>query len=243
MVLIGVKVVLWDNIVAPRLQGGDASSVAFAAHLGGYVFGFVGALVMLAFGAITRDHFDILALLDRWNRRRAFKAAMSDPRARRRAEFGSVAADPEGSAEEPAVSEATLDRISDLRGRIAECVRKGELSRAADLYEELVTVDPNQCLPDRQQLILAREFYGSQRAPQAASAFERYLSRYPRGSEIDEIRLLLGIIYARDLQQYGTAEKHLALSLKTLRQEDRRELCQQWLDSAREALGRPATDA
>ena len=44
---------------------------------------------------------------------------------------------------------------------------------------------------------------------QAAAAFERFVSCYPRSSEHADIRLLLGIIYARDLRRYEEADKLL----------------------------------
>jgi hypothetical protein len=52
------------------------------------------------------------------------------------------------------------------------------------------------------------------------------------------VRLLLGIIYARDLRFYEAAEKHLAESLDTLTDAKRREQCETWLAVVREALGR-----
>jgi hypothetical protein len=53
------------------------------------------------------------------------------------------------------------------------------------------------------------------------------------------VRLLLGIIYARDLQQYEVAEGHLLKCLGRLSDEKRRQQCVHWLNVCAEALGHP----
>ena len=53
-------------------------------------------------------------------------------------------------------------------------------------------------------------------------------------------RLLVGIIYARDLEQYEAAEGHLKLALDSLIDDGRKKQCQQWLDRVT-ALLRPAS--
>ncbi|MEE9295453.1 MAG: rhomboid family intramembrane serine protease [Phycisphaerae bacterium] len=241
LLLIGVKVILWDNIISPSLGGGG--NVAFSAHLGGYLFGLVGAGVMLLVRAIPRDQFDMLALLDRWNRRRAFRAVMADPAAQRQAKFGTMARAAPPTPEAQQAEEQRMDRITELRSRIGECLQRGDGDAASTLYEELMAIDSSQCLPAREQVVVARHFYSTGRSPQAAGAFERYLNWYRSGFEADEIRLLVGIIYARDLQQYAAAEKHLAESLERLTTGSRRDQCREWLEFARNALGKPVTDA
>lgn len=241
MVLIGIKIILWDNIIAPGIHGGG--NVAIEAHLGGYLFGFLAAMAMLLIRAVPRDHFDMLSLLDRWNRRRVFRTAMADPQMRRAAQYGTVAKQAAQSEQERQAEEDRLDRITDLRSRIADCVERNDLGAASTLYEELSVIDSGQCLAADHQLVIAREFYATHRSPQAANAFERYLACYRLGFETTEIRMLLGIIYARDLQQYADAEKHLSRCLEKFNEGERRRQCLEWLDIVRQALGKPATDA
>ena len=52
------------------------------------------------------------------------------------------------------------------------------------------------------------------------------------------MRLLLGIICARDLKKYEDADRHLTKSLDVLRDEGRRSQCHKWLTSVRANLGR-----
>lgn len=240
MVLILVKIILWDNILAPSFYG--AGNVATEAHLGGYVFGFCGAGIMLWIRAVARDRFDLLALLDRWRRRRAFQATMASPEARLRAEFGTVARDPGHSQEARGAEEQRMDHLTELRARIGECLTRGKAAEAGKLYEELVDIDAAQCLSAQEQLAVAREYYATKRSPQAVTAFERFLDRYPSATDAKDIRLLVAIIYARDLEQYQRAEELLNQVLPTLVDGPRRDQCKWWLDTVRQYLQRPAAD-
>lgn len=237
LIMIGLKIILWDNIIAPGLGG--PSNVAYTAHLMGYFVGFTGAMLMLLLRALPRDQFDMLALLKRWNQRRAFAAAMADPAARAQAQLGRVARMDVRSPEQIAHDEARMDELTDLRARISECVADRDLGAAAALFEQLIGIDPRQCLPERTQLELARELYATGHFPQAAAAFEQYLKRYPDRSEDGEIRLLLGIILARDLRQYESAEAYLTQAIERVSAPERRERAVHWLNDVRAALGKP----
>ncbi len=238
MVIIGLKIVVWDNVVAPQI-GGAGEAVAYTAHLAGYLFGFAGALGMLFIRAIPRDQYDILALWKRWHRRREFAAAMADPQARARARFGTVARVPEADTKRRGEEDQHLDQVSQLRSSIGEKLQGRDFASAATEYEKLVAIDARQCLSERQQLDVAREFYRGSRFPQAAAAFDRFVECYPHSREFQDVLLLLGIIYARDLQQYETADKHLTRALDVLHDEKRRAQGLDWLKTVRAALSRP----
>ncbi len=242
MLLIGLKIIVWDNVIGPNWSGGS-EGVAHTAHLAGYFFGFVAALTMLAARGLPRDQFDILALWKRWQQRREFAAVMSDPAAAARARYGAAARVDAPSAAALAAEERRVDAVADLRARISERLETGDGAAAAALYEQLTLQDARQCLSERNQLAMAREFYSQAKLPQAAGAFERFVECYPRALEAGEVRLLLGIIYARDLRQFEAADKHLSESWAALREGVRREQCLQWLRDVRTALGRPAPEA
>lgn len=240
MVIIGLKIIVWDNIVAPSLGGSD--QVAHLAHLGGYLFGFAGALMMLLVRALPRDQFDILALWNRWTRRRAWKAAMADPAAAARATFGAVGRPAPHDPRQRELEDRYLNQVAELRGRIAEELGKRALASAIEQYERLQALSPRQCLPETQQLEIAREYFGTGRFAPAAAAFERFVECYPDANEAPNVKLLVGIIYARDLRQYEVADRLLTQSMATLRDEERRAQCLEWLRNVRVALGRPAPD-
>jgi membrane associated rhomboid family serine protease len=240
MIIIGLKIIAWDNIIAPGLSG--SGNVAHQAHLAGYLFGFAGALGMLWLRALPRDQFDILALWKRWYRRREFAAATARPAAAAQARYGSVARVDPPDPKRRAIEEQRADKIADLRGRVGEALERRDMTEAVALYEQLSATDPQQCLSERQQLEIARELYSTNRFPQAAAAFERLVECYPNSGEAGNVRLLLGIIYARDLREYETADKHLTQIWETLRDDKRRDQCFEWLKDVRAALGRPAPE-
>lgn len=239
MFLIIFKMILWDNILAAQMV--PESNVAFGAHLAGYGFGFTAAAGMLALRFLPRDQFDIVALWRRRLQRRYAQAAMADPNAQARAHFGRVArpVTVDGVTIRPLPDSAT-DQATDLRMQIAEALSRNDRDTAADLYEKLLELDPRQVLGRQQQLDVANQLYTLNRLPQAAAAYEKYLSAYSNSPESDAVKLLLGIIYARDLQQYEIAEGHLRQSLDRLTDDRRREQARHWLDVAAQALGRPA---
>lgn len=241
MVLIGFKIILWDNIISPALAG--EGNVAYGAHLAGYAFGFAAATFLLLIRALPRDQFDMLALWKQWNRRREIASVTSSPEAAAQAQFGRVARAAPLTAKQQAEAEAALDEVTKMRERISERLNAGDDAGAAALYEKLLAVDERQCLPELQQLRLARAFYTAGKFPQAAAAFERFVSSYPRSSEHADTRLLLGIIYARDLRRYEEADRILTESMDRLTGAERRAQCRSWLNSVRASLGRPAPDA
>ncbi len=240
MLLIVAKIILWDNVIAPGLQGPD--NIAYGAHLAGNLFGFVATLLMLAVHAVGRDHFDLLSLWDRANRRRQWRTAMAAPGAREQATYGRVARSAGDKRSSPPPSDPAMDRQAELREQISAALAADDIETALQLHQRLIAEDPRLCLPEREQLRLAREYYRQGRFPQAAAAFNRFLDIYKHSSEAAEVRLLLGIVYARDLRQYEAADEQLTRSLAEISGGPRRDQCFKWLQNVRAALGRPAPE-
>lgn len=240
MVIIGFKIILWDNVIAPTIAGGN--QVAYSAHLAGYAFGFSVATFMLLMRVLPRDHLDMLALWKQWKKRREIVALTATPEAAAQAQFGSVAQISPLTTKQEVQAEAAIDEISRMRERISGRLADGDDAGAIELYQELLAIEERQCLPEQQQLRLGRIFYTAGKFPQAAAAFERFVSCYPRSSEHADIRLLLGIIYARDLRRYEEADKLLTESMERLVGADRRAQCLSWLGTVRASLGRPAPE-
>lgn len=239
LLLIGLKIIMWDNILAPSFSAGEFEGVAVSAHIAGYIFGFVVCLPLLLIRALPRDQFDILALFKRFHQRQQSKAAFADPNARARATFGRVArpVSPETgspSEEEPSVAETEIIRI---RAEIAKSVVEGDYTGAAERYEQLLLRDPDQCLPRQNMLTIANQFMTMARYPQAAAAYEKHLKAYPKDSDILQIKFLLGIIYAKYLRQYEAAEQFLRESADCLTDRVQQEQAAQWLATVLAATG------
>lgn len=242
LLLIGFKVILWDNIISPRLTGGqEYVQVAYAAHIAGYVFGFVWCSLMLLLRALPRDQYDMLAVARRAYQRHQFRATMANPEAAARALYGRVARPISASAAPEAASDAPHDAISLLRQEIADQLSNRNYAAAAEKYEELVTRDPQQVLSRRQMLDIANQLMTMSRHPQAAATYEKFLKAYPTDVEVQQVKLLLGIIYAKYLNQYDSAQKYLRDCLGRLTHPDQLAQARHWLDAATAALGHGAS--
>lgn len=172
----------------PMLGGGN---VAYSAHIGGTVFGVAVCLTLLATKLLPRDTFDFLALIDRWNRRRQHRDIVSrgyDPFAFKPARNERTKPDPR------------LDQIQDLRATINESIAARRLGDAATQYGQLLAIDANQVMSKQTQMDLANELFSRGDHPAAAGAYEAYLRQYARSGEgLEQVQLMLGIIYARYL--------------------------------------------
>jgi tetratricopeptide (TPR) repeat protein len=130
----------------------------------------------------------------------------------------------------------------ELRSRVAAALESEKPDEALPFHEALLKLDPLQCLGERHQLQMGRWLYSTGRFPQAAAAFERLLACYPNAPDAGNVRLLLGIIYARDLHQFEAADRCLTQSMETLRDAERKSQCREWLSLVRTALGRPVPE-
>lgn len=209
--------------------GGQAHDVAYAAHIAGMLFGFAIAIFLLASGLLPRQPFDFLGLTLRWYRRRQYQSLV----ARGYNPF-EVIANPPAAAErrgaQPGPDPAQI-RVSTLRVQVADAIAGRNLPLAAMLFRELKVIDPDQFLPRQAQLDVANQLASEQRYTDAADAYEQFLRHYPNFEQIEEVHLMLGLIYARYLNRYARARECLNEALKRLHGERKVEM-------ARTELGR-----
>ena len=201
-------------------------------------------LGLLLIRALPRDQFDIFALFKRYYQRQQLKAAFADPDARARATFGRVAqpVSPKTGMPIEAVPSVAETEILRIRAEIAKSVAEGDYTGATERYEQLLLRDPDQCLPRRNMLTIANQFMTMGRYPQAAAAYEKHLKAYPKDSDILQIKFLLGIIYAKYLRQYESAEQFLRESAERLTDPAQQQQASDWLATVLAATGQgPAT--
>jgi len=179
------------------------NGVAHVAHIGGTLFGFTVCIVLLLVGLLPRNPFDVLALIQRWNRRRQYRDMVAggyNPFGYR----GDYSARPP-----PLPADATPPHILDLRSRINGAVAKFDMATAAQLYTQLMAVDPKQVLSKDALLNIANQLATQQQFQSAVEAYEVFLRTYPTYEKIAQVELMLGFIYARYLSQYELAKPHL----------------------------------
>jgi membrane associated rhomboid family serine protease len=211
---------------APMAFGGG-ENVAYGAHIGGTVYGVLVCLGLLATRLLPRDLFDVLALIDRWNRRRQYRDLT-------RQGYDAFAARPLRAAADEAAGASTardtrIDRIQDLRASISESVAHRRLPDAARQYARLLAIDPNQVLSRHTQIDVANELFTLADHPNAAAAYELYLRQYSRGEPVEQIQLMLGLIYARYVPHPQRARELLTSALERLTSERERAVAQEEL--------------
>jgi membrane associated rhomboid family serine protease len=233
MIVIVLKIILWDNIIAPRFAYGVELPVAYSAHLGGYAFGFTVAMLMLAVRALPRNQFDMLAVWSRWRRRQGLGRAipMSGPRLAR-----PITAEEMHSRPLEPLQQTPAER---LREEILDRLAERDAETAAELYLQLTGLDDTQVLPLAHQLEIANHLAQTQRKREAAHAYESFLAAYPTAPDAPQVRLLAGLIYRRYLRDFERAAAHLRAALDALTLEAQRSLALEELRRAESSLPRP----
>jgi membrane associated rhomboid family serine protease len=191
----------------------EGAGIAHTAHLAGYIFGFSVSLSLLAAKLLPRDQFDLFALIQRWNRRRQYQQIVRD------------GYDPFriGSSSTRGAPHPASDKIQDLRARISDLLAEHKVDDAARHYLELHAIDPQQVLARQNQLDVANQLFSEGTHPAAADAYEGFLRFYSKSDQVEQVQLMLGLLYARYLNRPDKAREHLSNALPRLndtRQQD-----------------------
>ena len=183
--------------------------VAHMAHIGGTVYGFSTCAALLAVRLVPRDPFDIVAMIQRWNRRRQYRDMVAGgynpfeyTQPSRPAYFGA----PVAPAPPP---DPRTAQLLDIRAAISQAIAVHDLDRAARLYIDLKMLDPQQVLAKQAQLDVANHLASQQLHAQAAEAYEAFLRQYAKSDNTAQVELMLGLIYARYLGHPERAREYL----------------------------------
>jgi membrane associated rhomboid family serine protease len=207
---------------------GGREAVAHMAHIGGTVFGFTICMTLLSVRLLPRDMWDLFAIIDRWNRRRSYRDVVNsgyDP-------FNYA---PRGDRSKP---DPRMERIQDLRASISEAVAQHRLPDGVKLYAELRAIDPNQTLSRQTQLDIANQLFADGAYPAAADAYELFLRNYPKADRVENVHLILGIVYARYLNKYERARELFNLALPKLHAQRDLDLARAELDRIEPLIGK-----
>jgi len=185
------------------------TGVAHGAHIAGSIFGFLISMLLLKIRLLPRDHFDMLSLLDRWNRRRQYQQVVQhgyDP-------FGHKS-NPDGNSS--VAANKLMNDIQDCRAEIAEALAHGNLPLAGKCYLRLQQLDSKQTLSRGLQLDIANYFYSIADYQNASLAYELFAKTYGTSEQIGHVALMLGLAYARHLNQPEKAKAYLQLAMQRL---------------------------
>ncbi len=220
---IAFKLILIDNILART-----ASSIAYNAHLAGYAFGIAAMLIMLATGLLTSSGFDLWSMLKQWNRRRRYRDAVSvgyDPFTGRSPTKQIKAKDVTKPSDKQ-----KMQKIKQLRDDIASRMLQRNLSAAAESYLQLIDLDSAQILPRQHLLDIANQLASESRHADAAKAYEQFLAHYSNYEYIEQVQLMLGLLYSRYLGQPRRAKKHLSAAAEKLSDPGQLKMCRDELE-------------
>jgi membrane associated rhomboid family serine protease len=219
---IAFKMIFLDNVIARYTP-----NVAYDAHLAGYAFGILCSLILLATGLTSSSHYDLWSMLKQWNRRRRYRDVIStgyDPYTglggKKRIKVREVA-----KPENP--------EITRLREAISNYIYQHNIHAAADLYLKLLNLDREQIIPRQQLLDIANQLASEGRHQEAALAYENFLANYSNYEYIEQVQLMLGLLYSRYLDKPDLALQHLAVAESKLTDPAQLLLCRSELDKLR----------
>lgn len=218
------------------LRGGGG--VAYFAHIGGNLFGFLLGMSLLWTRLVPRDPYDLLSMINQWNRRRQFRSITDrgyDPWAGRRA--GSKGAfketKPNFQKEKPAGAKAKDDPDGraqlEARQQVANLVIATKLKEAAIEYAKATQRWPDFVLGAPAQLDLANYLFSEHQYERAVTAYQALLKHYPTSDPTGRLRLLIGLALARYLGRPGEASEPLRIAAERLGSGPDRDLAQEIL--------------
>jgi len=218
---IGFKLIVWDNIIEPNFA---ESAVAYDAHLAGYAFGVAALLLVLGTGLVSGSGFDLWTMMRQWNRRRRYRDVVSTgydpfkaPGAARRIKIKEVV--------KTAAQKQKDNEIGRLRSRISERIAQRNLPAAAEAYLELMRLDHSQIITQQNLLDVANQLASENKPAESAHAYEQFLAHYSGYEHIEQVELMLGILYSRYLDKPKKAVKHLEAAAKKLADPGQLKMC------------------
>jgi beta-lactam-binding protein with PASTA domain/membrane associated rhomboid family serine protease len=224
------KLIFWDNVIEPRFS---VAAVAYDAHLAGYAYGIAALLLLLGTGIVSGSGFDLWSMIKQWTRRRRYRDVVSggyDPFTGRTAAKPVVAKEVKTEAQR-----LQEQRTEQLRGEIGSRIAQRNLPAAAQLYLELMEIDSSQIPPRQYLLDIANQLASENRHAESARAYEAFLAHYASYEYVEQVQLMLGILYSRYLGEPELAVKHLQAAAKKLSDPGQLKMCRDELAE----LGRP----
>jgi tetratricopeptide (TPR) repeat protein len=120
-----------------------------------------------------------------------------------------------------------------MRDEIAGCIYRRDFHAAAELYLQLVGLDIEQVVPRQYLLDIANQLTSEGRYDQAAQVYEKLLSHYGNYEYVEQVELMLGLIYSRYLNRSEPALKHLTSAERKLSDPGQLKMCRDELQKLR----------
>ncbi|MCH2133591.1 MAG: rhomboid family intramembrane serine protease [Phycisphaerales bacterium] len=199
-------------------------SVAHTAHLAGYAYGFLLALLLVATRIVKSDEYDLIYLIRQRHRRSAYRRVVREAESATRVSSDSDTVIPvlAPAVENPEEAAA--------RNRVMQLFRANQHEEAQQAFRELQKSHPDAVLPESMQLDIANRLQATGDRRTAASAYDRFLDRYPTSRQAPEVRLLLASLMVRFLNRPDDARMLLEKAMPDLQSDGHRALAQRLLE-------------
>lgn len=220
--LIGLKLILWDNVFERSIP-----NVAYDAHLSGYTFGIGAMFLMLALKLIDSTNTDIFYMVRQWNRRRQYRDVVAgdyDPFG-----AGKVKKVNARQVKIKKIDKEKEERINTLRRDISKRMSQRNIPAATEKYLELIAVDDTQLLARQHLLDIANQLTSENKYTESAQAYQKFVDNYTGYEYIEQVELMLGVLYARYLKKPDLAKKYLESAQNKLSSPDQRKMCEEEL--------------
>lgn len=199
--------------------GMGGGGVAYTAHLGGNLMGFIIGMALLGPRLLPREPYDLFSLLEHKRRRDKFKKLAHDgyrPWESGRAGAGGK----KGKAGQPTELTEEDKALMEARQAVSRAIVAHDMDQAATQYKKLLDTHGEQTLSQRQQFDLANQLFAVGQHETAAKAYELLLKTYPQHADRGHAQLMLGLINARYLNNPDAAKPLLQEASQRLQGED-----------------------
>jgi len=116
-----------------------------------------------------------------------------------------------------------------LRSKIADYINERNLPSAAESYLALIKIEPDQFLPKQNQLDIANQLMSQSLWAESAGAYEKFINHYVTYEYIEQVQLMLGILYSRYLHQPADAIQNLQAAKEKLSDPGQVKMCDEEL--------------
>jgi membrane associated rhomboid family serine protease len=213
------KLIFWDNIFEPKIS---PQAIAYSAHLAGYIFGSISILLLLWMRLLESSQNDLAFILRQWNRRRIYRDAISEQPAK--------SANPEFHNNPTELDPGILQH----RDQILAAMADKNIAGATEIYIQLLNGHPDQTFGRQNQLDLANQLMSVGNWKYAAIAYENFLSHYASYEYIEQVQLMLGLLYTRYIRYADRAEQLLSAAKLKLSQSGQIRMCEDLLTELRQ---------
>jgi len=198
---IGARIA-WDFY---STTGGWSGNVATGAHLAGYAFGAAIGMVLLWTKILPREVYDLFSISKQAVRRRQFRELQYAERKQRTTK--TAAADP-----------AKTEALATARADVLERIAASDAAGASAAYRALLEAhgEAFSLLNRNAQYDIANTLLKIGDHQTAATAYRLFLQGYPNDSEVPLVRLMIGLINVRYLNDPVRARQDLEAALEGL---------------------------